>query len=64
MRLRDAARAAFAALTSRGLPDGSTFLRGLSIGVLAGAAVAGSTIWQRRRVRGRIRRDLVAGSER
>jgi hypothetical protein len=33
----------------------STFARGLALGALVGAAIAGSTIWQRRnaRVRGR-----------
>lgn len=40
-------------------PDPSRFLRGVAIGALVGAAIAGSTIWQRRRLRGRIRRELV-----
>ncbi len=30
-------------------PRMGTFLRGLTIGALVGAAIAGSTIWQRRR---------------
>ena len=30
-------------------PKMGTFLRGLTIGALVGAAIAGSTIWQRRR---------------
>jgi hypothetical protein len=30
-------------------PRVSKFLRGLAIGALVGAAIAGSTIWQRRR---------------
>jgi hypothetical protein len=29
------------------------FLRGLSLGALIGAAIAGSAIWERRRIRGR-----------
>ena len=29
----------------------STFARGLALGALVGAAIAGSTIWQRRRAR-------------
>jgi hypothetical protein len=37
----------------------STFLRGLVAGALVGAAIAGSTVWQRRRVRGRIQRELI-----
>jgi hypothetical protein len=40
----------------------STFLRGLAIGALVGAAIAGSTVWQRRRVRRRIRRELIDDS--
>ena len=39
--------------------DSSRFLRGVAIGALVGAAIAGSTVWQRRRVRGRIRRELA-----
>ncbi len=31
----------------------STFARGLALGALVGAAIAGSTIWQRRLARGR-----------
>ncbi|MCI0585040.1 MAG: hypothetical protein L0227_19470 [Chloroflexi bacterium] len=42
---------------------GSTFLRGLVAGTLVGAAIAGSTVWQRRRVRGRIRRELAPAEE-
>jgi hypothetical protein len=41
----------------------STFLRGLVVGALVGAAIAGSTVWQRRRVRGRIRRELIEDGE-
>jgi hypothetical protein len=37
----------------------STFLRGLVAGALVGAAIAGSTVWQRRRVRSRIKRELI-----
>lgn len=33
------------------LPQGDTFLRGLALGALVGAAIAGSTIWSR--IRGR-----------
>ena len=44
---------------SNGGTDPSRFLRGVTIGALVGAAIAGSTIWQRRRVRGRIRRELI-----
>lgn len=33
-------------------PRTSTFLRGLTIGALVGAAIAGSTIWGRRRKSG------------
>jgi len=33
----------------------STFLRGLAVGALVGAAIAGSTIWERRRLRRRQR---------
>lgn len=40
-----------------GDPDvrASTFARGLALGALVGAAIAGSTIWQRRHARGRAR---------
>jgi hypothetical protein len=31
-------------------PRTSTFARGLALGALVGAAIAGSTIWQRRRL--------------
>jgi len=37
----------------------SVFLRGLSLGALVGAAIAGSTIWDRRRAR-RNRADETA----
>lgn len=43
-----------AALRSR-----STFVRGLAIGALVGAAIAGSTIWERRRARRRLRSGLA-----
>jgi len=41
----------------RATPDGedqraSTFARGLALGAFVGAAIAGSTIWQRRHIRG------------
>ena len=29
------------------LPQGDTFLRGLALGALIGAAIAGSTVWNR-----------------
>ncbi|TAK00376.1 MAG: hypothetical protein EPO36_09130 [Chloroflexota bacterium] len=41
-----------------GGPDPSQFMRGVAIGALVGAAIAGSTLWQRRRLRGRIRREF------
>jgi len=41
----------------------SRFLRGVAIGALVGAAIAGSTVWQRRRVRDRIRRELLSDAE-
>ena len=44
-------RVVAAAQAARRFPDGSTFWRGLSIGALVGAAIAGSTIWERRRHR-------------
>jgi hypothetical protein len=33
-------------------PETSTFLRGLTLGALLGAAIAGSAIWSRRSARG------------
>jgi hypothetical protein len=33
----------------RGETASSSFLRGLAVGALVGAAIAGSTIWERRR---------------
>jgi NhaP-type Na+/H+ or K+/H+ antiporter len=38
----------------------STFARGLALGALVGAAIAGSTIWQRRHAQARGGRDAVA----
>lgn len=35
------------------LPQGDTFVRGLAIGAFVGAAIAGSTIWNRIRERRR-----------
>jgi hypothetical protein len=35
------------------LPQGDTFLRGLALGAFVGAAIAGSTIWNRIRERRR-----------
>jgi hypothetical protein len=43
------ARAAEAAVGDD--PRPATFVRGLAIGALVGAAIAGSTIWQRRHAR-------------
>ncbi|HET9436373.1 MAG TPA: hypothetical protein VFO50_05905 [Candidatus Limnocylindrales bacterium] len=40
----------------------STFIRGLTIGALVGAAIAGSTIWERRRTRQRIKRELISSA--
>ena len=40
-----------------GASSGTTFMRGLTLGALIGAAVAGSAIWQRR---GRRRQELLA----
>jgi len=37
----------------------STFARGLALGALVGAAIAGSTIWQRRQARREVRADVV-----
>jgi hypothetical protein len=44
-----------------GDPDvrASTFTRGLALGALVGAAIAGSTIWQRRH--GRAARSAITG---
>jgi len=38
---------------------GSARRRGLAIGAVIGVAIIGSTVWQRRRVRRRIRRELI-----
>lgn len=38
-------------LASDGRQQHSVFLRGLSLGALIGAAIAGSTMWDRRRAR-------------
>jgi hypothetical protein len=46
------------AVVGRDDPDdqrATTFARGLALGALVGAAIAGSTIWQRRVARGRAR---------
>ena len=40
-------------------PRAATFTRGLVVGALVGAAIAGSTIWQRRHAR----RDATSGDE-
>ena len=40
----------------------STFARGLALGALVGAAIAGSTIWQRRHIKGPSAIDDPAGS--
>ncbi len=42
-----------------GASTGTTFMRGLTLGALMGAAVAGSAIWQRR---GRRRRQRIAAA--
>jgi predicted anti-sigma-YlaC factor YlaD len=42
------------------MPSGSTFLRGLSIGALVGAAIAGSAIWQHRHQRRQARDAALA----
>jgi hypothetical protein len=47
--LRDALRGRRSPL----LPHGDTFLRGLALGAFVGAAIAGSTIWNRIRQRSR-----------
>jgi hypothetical protein len=54
-----AARGAAPDPSPDGDPTSSRFVRGLAIGALVGAAIAGSTIWQRHRVRDRIRRELI-----
>ncbi len=41
-------------------PSAAIFLRGLSLGALIGAAIAGSAIWERRRTR---QARLVAASQ-
>jgi hypothetical protein len=41
-------------------PRATQFVRGLAIGALVGAAIAGSTIWQRRRATGRTIRPSSA----
>ena len=47
-----------------GAPSGTTFMRGLTLGALMGAAIAGSAIWQRRGRRRQVLRatelDIVA----
>jgi hypothetical protein len=40
----------------------STFARGLALGALVGAAIAGSTIWQRRHVRAPREADPASGA--
>jgi hypothetical protein len=57
--LRDALRGSRPPL----LPQGDTFLRGLAIGAVVGAAIAGSTIWSRLRRRARARDVVVASGE-
>ena len=42
-----------------GASSGTTFMRGLTLGALMGAAVAGSAIWQRRGRRRQERRAAV-----
>lgn len=42
-------------------PRPGTFVRGLALGALVGAAIAGSTIWQRRRLAAEAA-DLDAGA--
>lgn len=46
---RDAARAADAAAAAEEAEGMARFLRGLTLGALVGAAIAGSAIWQRAR---------------
>jgi hypothetical protein len=43
-------------------PRAAQFVRGLALGALVGAAIAGSTIWQRRRATGRSFRVVEAES--
>jgi hypothetical protein len=40
-----------------GAPSAATFMRGLTLGALLGAAIAGSAIWQRREQARRDRRS-------
>ena len=47
-RVEELRRAAVGAGDDRDAAAGSTFLRGLAAGALVGAAIAGSTIWERR----------------
>ena len=41
----------------------AVFLRGIALGALVGAAIAGSTIWERRKTRERIKRELLDEAE-
>jgi hypothetical protein len=50
-RLDELRRAARAPGEAHESASSSTFLRGLVVGALVGAAIAGSTIWERRRSR-------------
>jgi hypothetical protein len=43
---------------SRADDSSSGFLRGVALGALVGAAIAGSTIWERRKARKRVRREF------
>jgi hypothetical protein len=47
-RVEELRRAARGSGDDRDAAAGSTFLRGLVAGALVGAAIAGSTIWERR----------------
>ena len=58
-RADDLRRGRLTALDSPTDPASSTFLRGIALGALVGAAIAGSTIWERRKARERVRRELV-----